>query len=205
MDRDFRQMRKENNMFQQYLAEYGEGLVGAIHQIDPMQFGQAAGLLKQAYLEDKQVIVLGNGGSAGTANHFVCDFGKNAVKEPDMRRFRILSICDNVEKITALGNDIAFSEIFREQLVNLMNEGDVLLAISASGNSPDVLRACEYGRKHGAHVIALTGFDGGKLAGIAEVNMTAKLSSYEQVEDIHMIVTHMIVNFFKGNPEYLRQ
>lgn len=192
---------------QRYINDYTAALDGVLKGFDAAEFSKAINILADAYKNDKQVFIAGNGGSAGTANHFVCDFGKNAVpfegKGPGRRRFRIISVCDNIEKVTALGNDIGFDEIFRQQLINLMNDGDVLMVISASGNSPNVVRACEYAREKNGRIITLAGFSGGKIKDFAEASLVASLKSYEQIEDIHMIITHMIVYYFKNHPEVL--
>jgi D-sedoheptulose 7-phosphate isomerase len=187
----------------EYLNRYTAVLGEVMRNLDAAQFARIIDILAGAYRGDKQIFIAGNGGSAGTANHFVCDFGKNAVQRPGKRRFRVISLSDNVEKITALGNDLAFEEIFRQQLINLMNEGDVLIVISASGNSPDIVRACEYARERGAHIIALAGFSGGKIRDFAEAALVAPLDSYEQIEDIHLIILHMVVYYFKNHGELL--
>lgn len=182
------------------ITGYENELIDAIHRIDAAQLGAALDILMEAYRGDKQVFIFGNGGSAATANHFVCDFGKNAVLG-DQRRFRIISVSDNVEKITALGNDIAYEQIFRQQLINLMRKGDVAIAISASGNSPNVVRACEYVKELGNKLIVLAGFDGGKIAPMGDAAMVAQMKSYERVEDIHLILLHMFVCYFKEHQE----
>ena len=188
-----------------YLDEYSSAIDKAMAGIDPAKFGKIIDILIDAYKNDRQVFITGNGGSAATANHFVCDFGKNAVPfrgtGPGKRRFRIISVCDNIEKITALGNDISFDEIFRQQLINLMREKDVLIVISASGNSPDIVRACEYAKEMNSRIIALAGFSGGKIKDYAEESIVVPLESYEQIEDIHLILIHMIVYWFKNHPE----
>ncbi len=188
-----------------FMLSYADTLNEVIHGLDPAQFQKIIDILTQAYRQDQQVFIAGNGGSAGTANHFVCDFGKNAVQGKGKRRFRILSVCDNVEKITALGNDIAFEEIFAFQLGNLMRPGDVLIVVSASGNSPNIVRACEYARGMDAPIIALAGFQGGKIKDFADACLVAPLSSYEQIEDVQLILLHMIVCYFKEHQELLAQ
>ena len=186
----------------QLLKEYREELVREINAVDEAEFEKAAELLLDAYRNDRQVFVVGNGGSAGTANHFVCDFGKNAV-QGERRRFRVHSLCDNVEVITALGNDIAFEEVFAYQLGNQMRPGDVMIVISASGNSPDLVRACEYARDHQGRVIALSGFGGGKICNGADVKLVTSMRSYERIEDLHLMLLHMIVCWFKANQDRL--
>ena len=182
------------------ITAYESELIQAIRAIDVDQFGHVIDILIQAYKDDRQVFIFGNGGSAATANHFVCDFGKNAV-QGDHRRFRILSVSDNIEKITALGNDIAYEQVFRQQLINLMRAGDVAIAISASGSSPNVVRACEYVKELGNKLIVLAGFSGGAIAPLADAAMVADLTSYERVEDIHLILLHMVVCYCKEHQE----
>lgn len=189
-------------MYQAYIDDYRAQLLPHIEAIDPAQIGQIVEALADAWRNDKQVFVLGNGGSAATANHFACDFGKNAVKG-DKRRFRMLSLSSNVEAITALGNDISFDEIFRQQLINLMNEGDVVLSISASGNSPDVIKAVTYAREKNGKVLSLAGFEGGKLKDLSDVCMVANMDSYERIEDIHLIILHMVTCYVKDHQEML--
>lgn len=190
-------------MFEEHIRTYGAELCAEIMKLDAAEFEKFLLLLKKAWQGDKQVFIVGNGGSAGTANHFVCDFGKNAVREPGKRRFRILSMCDNVEKITAFGNDVEFAEIFRQQLMNLLNPGDVIIVVSASGNSPNLVRACEYARERGASIVALAGMGGGVISGMADAKMVTEMRGYEPIEDLHLIILHMVVCYFKDHPGFL--
>ena len=184
----------------EHIERYAQELSRELFNLDAGEFGKAIALLLDVYSRDAQVFIAGNGGSAATANHFVCDFGKNAV-QGDRRRFRILSVCDNIEKMTALGNDISFDEIFRFQLGNLMRPGDALIVISASGNSPDVVNACEYAKKIGGKIIALSGFGGGKICNGADAVLATDLRRYESIEDLHSAILHMIVCWFKDNQD----
>lgn len=181
---------------------YCEELSQELFKLDETEFEKMIELLLDVYKRDGQVFIAGNGGSAATANHFVCDFGKNAV-QGGKRRFRILSICDNIEKITALGNDIAFDQIFAFQLGNLMRPGDVLITISASGNSPDLVNACTYAKENGGKVIALSGFGGGKICDGASAVLKTDMRSYERIEDLHSAILHMVVCWFKENQHRL--
>lgn len=190
-------------LMKEYLGTYKKSLTDAIWAIEEPEFAKAVEILRQAWFHDKQVFIMGNGGSAGTANHFVCDFGKNAVQTPGKRRFRVLSVCDNIEKVTALGNDFSFEDIFSFQLGNLMNDGDVLIAVSASGNSPDLVRACEFAAQKHAHIITLSGFEGGKIKAFAEAAFVVRRESYEQIEDVHLNILHMLTYYFKTHPECL--
>ena len=190
-------------MTKKLMDAYKRELIAHIEGLDAKEFEGFINILLGAYRRDSQVFIVGNGGSAATANHFVCDFGKNAVMG-EKRRFRILSLCDNIEKITALGNDIAFEEIFRQQLINLMRPGDVMIVVSASGNSPDLIRACEYFKEKGGEIVALAGFDGGKIRDFADVSMVVNTDSYERIEDLHLIILHMVVCYLKEHQELLK-
>ncbi len=192
------------NEMQLFLKDYVETLTKCADGIDAGQFSALIDLIAQTYRGNRQIFVCGNGGSAATANHFACDFGKNAVRDPACRRFRILSLSDNVERITAFGNDVNFESIFSEQLKNLLNEGDLLLAISASGNSPDVLAACDYAHERNAKIASLAGFSGGALKEKSDLCIVAQLERYEQIEDLHMMVLHMVTCYFKEHPEILQ-
>ncbi len=189
-------------MYQDFLKQYQAELIAHINAIDADSIQAFVEAFAEAYRHDKQIFVIGNGGSAATANHFACDFGKNAV-QGERRRFRILSLSSSVETITALGNDISFDEIFRQQLINLMNPGDLVLAISASGNSPDIIKAVEYAKARQGKVLGLAGFKGGKLSELADISMVAHMNSYERVEDIHLIILHIIICFLKEHQEML--
>ena len=176
---------------QQLLDSYRTELVHNMEKIDLEQFRKFIDLLVDAYRADKQVFVVGNGGSCATANHFVCDFGKNAVPW-DRRRFRIRSLCDNTAVITALGNDISMDAIFSFQLGNQMREGDIVIIISASGNSPDLLSVCDLAKDRKGSIVALSGFSGGKICDKADVVLKSDMYSYERVEDLHMMILHIL-------------
>ncbi len=186
-----------------YLNQYSDTLKAALDTIDEKQFDGFLQRLRTVYKNNRQVFIMGNGGSAATANHFVCDFGKNAVQDPAKRRFRILSLSDNVEKITAFANDVAYEEVFTQQLINLLQPDDLVVAISASGNSPNIVHACRYAQERGNEVVGLSGFEGGQLKELADVSLNAPLDSYEQVEDMHLILLHMVVCYMKDHPAFL--
>lgn len=184
-------------IIEKIIRTYINDVIGMCEKLDIEKISSIIQTLENARNTGKRIFVAGNGGSAATANHFVCDLGKNAAKD-DERRFRILSLCENVEAITAYGNDCGYENVFSEQLKNhFVNSGDVLLVISASGNSPNVIKLTEYAKLKGATVISLTGFDGGKLKIISDLNLNVPVNSYEKIEDIHLIIMHIIVYAFK--------
>lgn len=153
--------------------------------------------IEDAYDNRRKIFIAGNGGSAGTSNHFSCDFSKNAIVD-DTKRAKLITLSSNVEYITAIGNDIGYEWIFTEQLKNLMEDGDLIILISASGNSPNIVNVAEYVKERNGKVIAFTGFSGGKLKGIADLSVNVNSDSYEKIEDIHMILMHIIVCHFKS-------
>jgi D-sedoheptulose 7-phosphate isomerase len=179
---------------------YKNDLLQAIDNIDLEKVGEAIEVLKQARDANRHIFVCGNGGSASTASHFACDMVKGASFGRESR-FRIMALTDSLPTITAYSNDVSYDCIFAEQLKNFAQPGDVVMAISGSGNSPNVLRAMEYGKSIGCRTIALTGRDGGKLAPLADINIQAKIPHMGRIEDVHMIVAHMIAyNFMDSEP-----
>ena len=148
-------------------------------------------LLHQARLDGKQVFVMGNGGSASTASHMACDLNKNTVA-PDYPRFRVIALTDNMAIFSACANDFCYEDVFAEQLANFVRPGDVVLAISASGNSANVLKAIKLARAQKAITVGWSGYDGGKLAKLVDVPLVVPSDSIEQIEDIHLILQHMV-------------
>src|SRR3954453_9937905 len=182
-------------MHHSFPSEYKTGLLQAIETIDLAKVSEAIELLKSARDQNRRIFVCGNGGSASTASHFACDIVKGA-SFGRQSRFRIMALTDSLPTITAYSNDVSYDCVFAEQLKNFAEPGDVVMAISGSGNSPNVLRAVEYGKSIGCRTIALTGRDGGKLAPLAEINIQASVPHMGRIEDVHMIVAHMIAYHF---------
>jgi D-sedoheptulose 7-phosphate isomerase len=152
--------------------------------------------LFRAYSNDKQVFTLGNGGSSSTASHMAADLAKNTIG-PNMRRFRVMSLNDNAALMTALANDLGYESVFSEQLMNLIRAGDVLIVLSASGNSPNVLKAMRYAQQQSAEVVALLGFGGGDAAEIADLAIVVPSEDYGVVEDTHLVLNHILVDHFR--------
>jgi len=154
--------------------------------------------LLHAYRNQKQVFTIGNGGSSSTASHMAADLAKNTIG-PNMRRFRISSLNDNAAIVTALANDLGYENVFAEQLMNLIRAGDVLIVVSASGNSPNVINAIRYARSQSAHVAGLLGFDGGEAARLVDNAIVVDSTDYGVVEDVHLIINHMLVDYLRDN------
>ena len=146
--------------------------------------------------QGRQIFVIGNGGSAATASHLATDLCKTAaVKGRPL--VKCVSLTDNVSFITAIGNDLSFDEIFSRQLENLIEPGDLLILISGSGNSPNLIRAAELAHRRGARTAALLGFDGGKLKEVARINILVSSNQYGVIEDLHLSVGHILTFYLK--------
>jgi D-sedoheptulose 7-phosphate isomerase len=143
------------------------------------------------YQNGRTLFLFGNGGSAALASHFACDIGKGTIAK-QRRRLKTIALTDNVALITAWANDKAYEEIFSEQLESLAEKGDVVLAISGSGNSPNVVRGLEAARRLGAQTLVLTGFAGGRAAALADLCLIVRSESMQHIEDAHLCATHAI-------------
>jgi D-sedoheptulose 7-phosphate isomerase len=182
-------------MIQNFPALYKQSLLEAIEQIDLEKVGQAIEWFHEARQSGRQIFVCGNGGSASTASHFVCDMVKGASYQRPSR-FRILALTDSLPTLTAYSNDVSYDVVFEEQLKNFARPGDLVMAISGSGNSPNVIRAVEYANSAGCRTIALTGRDGGRLGPLAQLNLQVPVPHMGRIEDAHMIICHMIAYHF---------
>jgi D-sedoheptulose 7-phosphate isomerase len=149
--------------------------------------------------EDRQIFVFGNGGSAANASHFATDLGKGASDKLG-KRFRVLSLTDNVSWMTALANDYAYEDVFVGQLKNYGRPGDLALSMSVSGNSPNCVKALEWAAKNGLHTVALVGARRGRMAEIAEQVIVVNDTHYGRVEDAHMGICHLVCYAFMENP-----
>jgi D-sedoheptulose 7-phosphate isomerase len=176
--------------------EYIEGLKECIEELSALDIEETAGIIFTAFKQRKRIFVMGNGGSATTAMHFARDLqiGTAAAGKP---RLRVTCLADNVATITSVANDISYDCIFEEQLMGQLDAGDVVIGISASGNSPNVLRAMEYALQNGALTIGFIGFSGGKLKGLCNKSIVLSSNDYGQVEDIHMVLSHIIPCYIK--------
>jgi D-sedoheptulose 7-phosphate isomerase len=178
-----------------YPKQYKAALLEAIDRIDISQVEQAIEWFGKAREGSKHIFVCGNGGSASTASHFTCDIVKGASYNRDTR-FRIVALVDSLATLTAYSNDVGYEHIFVEQLKNFAQPGDLVMCISGSGNSPNVVRAMEYANSIGCRTIALTGRDGGKLGPLAQLNIQVAVPHMGRIEDAHMVVCHMIAYHF---------
>ena len=178
-----------------YVQQYIQDQKAALESIPAEKVAELIALFKNALNEDRQVFAFGNGGSGTNASHFITDLGKSA-SDKAFRRFRCFSLSDNVSWITAIGNDYAYEDVFLRQLQNYARAGDIVLVMSVSGNSPNIVKAVEWCRQQGVKTIGLIGGNGGKLAEIADVIIAVDSAHYGRVEDCHMHICHMICYAF---------
>jgi D-sedoheptulose 7-phosphate isomerase len=179
----------------EFPRDYRAKLSQTLDALDLSDIGRAIEILRDARDAQRHIFVCGNGGSASTASHFVTDMVKGASFERDSR-FRIMALTDSMPTITAYSNDVGYECIFTEQLKNFAQPGDVFIAISGSGNSPNVLSAMEYANQAGCKTIALTGRDGGKLGPLANLEIRVRDSHMGRIEDAHLFICHMICYYF---------
>ena len=176
-------------------ALYKRELMDAIERIPLDKVNEAIEWFRQARAAGRTIFTCGNGGSASTASHFVCDIVKGASFQRS-ERFRMMSLNDSLATLTAYSNDVDYEVAFVEQLKNFAQADDVVLAISGSGNSPNVVKAVEYANSIGCRTIALSGRDGGKLGAAAQLNIQVSVPHMGRIEDAHMIICHMIGYYF---------
>jgi D-sedoheptulose 7-phosphate isomerase len=183
-----------------WISDYLNAEKAALDSIDMTAVAQLIDKLRHALQEERQIFVFGNGGSAANASHFVTDLGKGS-SDKIGKRFRCLSLNDNVSWMTALGNDYAYEDIFVRQLQNFARSKDVVMVLSVSGNSPNLVKAVEWSIQHGVATIALVGASRGRLAEIAHDAIVINSDHYGRVEDAHMAICHMLCYAFMENPE----
>lgn len=173
------------------VQNYIKGLIECLEELSRQNIEEIADMIFNAWRKDKQIFIMGNGGSATTASHFARDLRIGAATE-GKPRVQVTSLTDNPALVTAIANDKGYNYIFEEQLVGQLEEGDVVIGISASGSSPNVLKAIKYARRNGAMTIGLIGFDGGKLKKLVHKAIVLSSRDYGQVEDIHLSLAHII-------------
>jgi D-sedoheptulose 7-phosphate isomerase len=178
-----------------FLERVGQELL----RVDSAEVAALADAIYDCYLQRRFVFLIGNGGSGSNASHFCEDLGKGTLRREDFdndarKRLRVLSLTDNSPYLLAWGNDEGFDRVFVEQLKNLSSPGDLLVAISGSGNSPNILRAVDWANRHGLKTFGCTGFSGGKLRGLAQQGLHVPLDDMGIVESIHLTAFHWVVD-----------
>ncbi len=197
-DRDVNQLEKifsENKDAASFCRGYAGYLTSILDKLDYDAVGRFVQTLLAVRETGKRILFLGNGGSSATSSHFANDL--SAGTRDFHKPFKALSLTDNTAIITAIANDSGYEEIFKKQLQVYMEEGDIIVVVSASGSSENLVRAVEYARSMGNKTVGLLGFDGGKLLGICDehILITTEKGEYGPVEDVHMMLDHMVVNY----------
>ena len=173
---------------------YEKYFIESLSLVNENQVEKVIDLIMHQYERNNKIFVIGNGGSAANASHFAQDLAKGTRKNTEtVKRIKALSLTDNLPFITALGNDDGYETIFEQQLRTFANEGDVLLSISGSGNSPNIIKAVEWANKNNIKTIGVSGFDGGKLKKICDFKLHVELHDMATVESIHSYIFHYII------------
>lgn len=175
-----------------FADRYLSDLKNQLNRFDTGGFSAIVEAILDAYAHTRRIFVMGNGGSASTASHFACDINKGCCIDLE-HKFKMICLNDSLPTLMAIANDLSYASVFVEQLKNFFEPKDLVIGISGSGNSPNVIAAIDYARLHGAKTIGLSGFDGGTLAKSVDIAWVAGIQDMQKVEDLHMIVVHMIM------------
>lgn len=178
------------------VVDYMSSLQQTMNELPKETIVRVIELLQSARMDGRQVFIMGNGGSASTASHFVCDLAKNTRKE-GLPHYKVIGLTDNMAIFSAYANDEGYENVFSQQLDNLLMADDIVIGISASGNSKNVLNAIALAKSRNAVTVGFTGFNGGQLAPMVDVNIHVNSDIIEHVEDIHLMLEHMIVKALK--------
>jgi D-sedoheptulose 7-phosphate isomerase len=181
------------------VSDYLNRLHAELDRLDQAEMRQMADWIYEAWEQEKFVYIFGNGGSGTTATHMSEDLGKSSLKQEDLqdeskKRLKVMSLTDNLGWILALGNDVGYDQIFVQQLMNYGSPGDLCIAISGSGNSPNVLKAVDWANRHGLRTFGLTGYSGGKLRQVQQAGLHVPLDDMGMVESIHLCIFHWVLN-----------
>ena len=182
-------------MYEEQIRAYMQNEIETLKRLDVQQIDAALQLVQETYETQNTIYICGNGGSSATASHFQNDFNKG-ISEYTKKKFCVSCLCDNVSTIMAIANDIDFEEVFRFPLRGRMRKGDILVAISGSGNSQNVLNAVQYTHDVGNQVIGMTGYDGGRLKGLSDISLHVPINSMQITEDLHMMFGHLMMAIF---------
>ena len=178
-----------------FIEAYFERVRWALDSVDLTKVAQAVQWFAEARDQGRQIFVCGNGGSAANASHFVTEVVKGA-SDGRSRRFRIMALNESISTITAYANDVGYDCVFAEQLKNFAEPGDVVVGLSSSGNSPNVLRAIEYANSIGCRTMGMTGFDGGQLGPLVQLHLHVNEPHTGRAEEAHLVICHMISYYF---------
>lgn len=179
------------------ISDYLTQLQAVLANLDQNEIVAVADVLKNARNSGNQIFIFGNGGSGSTATHFACDINKGVSYNRE-QRFKVICLNDNIPTLLAYSNDVGYDVVFAEQLKNFVKEGDVVIGISGSGNSVNVLKAMEVAKSQHAIIVGITGFNGGKLKQIADYSVNANVNDMQLSEDVHMAWVHIMMKCFEN-------
>jgi len=182
----------------EYFLAYTQEIAAAMASVDRTQFAAAAAILRSALERRATIYACGNGGSAAISNHLLCDFLKGIQSGTDFRP-SVVSLSSTMEVVTAIANDISYDDVFQDGLRTLADPGDVLVTISSSGNSENIVRAVDWANGHGVSTIAMTGFTGGRSAEKAGTILHVGASNYGVVEDVHQMLMHSLAQYLRSS------
>ena len=188
---------------EKFVKSYKSCLIELINEIDPHVIETIINAIEHTVQKKSRIYILGNGGSSATASHMVNDLGAG-LRRRGIINLDVVSLADNTPVITAIANDIGYDNIFYMQMEGLLNSEDLVIAISCSGNSPNITKAIQYAKKQGCKLVGITGFDGGLLKEMSDINfhVDVEKGQYGLVEDVHMILDHIIYSYYNAK-EYL--
>ena len=193
-------MKNKKTSAKDFIQDYINEVKNALDSLDIESIEIAVNMLIKAYEKGSKVFIFGNGGSASTATHMACDLGKGTLSrfyDNKEKRLRVISLTDNIALLTAYANDLSFDHAFVQQLRNLVEKGDVVIVLSGSGNSKNLIKAIKYANEQGAKTIGILGFkNGGKLAEMVDCKIVVQSSHYGPVEDVHLVLNHLLASSF---------
>ena len=190
-----------------FAKDYFDKLKIGLDNLNSAEIEKVVDILVNAWKSEKQVFIAGNGGSAATASHMACDFGKGTLKkmyDPSEKRFKVISLTDNTPLLSALANDVGYENVFAQQLNNLMERGDVLVVITGSGNSENIIRAIKVAQEKKAIIIAFLGANGGKAKDMVDYHVIYEDAHYGRIEDAHSVLSHLITCWLREKLDTLK-
>jgi len=182
--------------YEKEIDEYYRIEIETLKKLNLSEINEAMNAILECYKNDGTIYICGNGGSATTASHMACDFNKGVNEYLDDKKIRFVSLCDNIAIMTAISNDISYEDVFVHQIEKKLFSNDILIVISGSGNSRNIIKVLEYAKSQRCKTIAISGYNGGKIKELADYNMHVPLNDMMKVEDIHMSFDHMIATIF---------
>lgn len=183
------------NDYKKQIQEYLELEISVLNKLNINGINSVMNAINEAYENEQRIYIFGNGGSASTASHFANDFNKGISEYVD-KKFNFICLNDNIPTIMAIANDLGYDQIFEFQLKGRLKENDLVIGISGSGNSHNVLKAIEYAKKQNSKTIGITGYSGGQLANMVDLHLNVPIHNMQVTEDIHMIFDHLIMSIF---------